>query len=184
MSADAILLGRTFTADASAPWANGVAVRDGVIIAVGSRDAVMRHCGTDTMVWEADGLTCPAFNDAHIHLLEGALFDLWVNLHDVAAPQYLSVIAAAASQRGPRDWVRGGGWTMAAFPGGSPPRHDLDAVVGDRPAYLTARDGHTAWVSTAALRLAGIDRDTPNPPAAASNAMRTASPPGHCTRPP
>lgn len=164
MSADAILLGRTFTADASAPWANGVAVRDGVIIAVGSRDAVMRHCGTDTMVWEADGLTCPAFNDAHIHLLEGALFDLWVNLHDAAAPQYLSVIAAAASQRGPRDWVRGGGWTMAAFPGGSPPRHDLDAVVGDRPAYLTARDGHTAWVSTAALRLAGIDRDTPNPP--------------------
>ena len=136
MNADTILLGRTFTADAGTPWANGVAVRDGVIVAVGSRDAVMRHCGADTMVWQADGLTCPAFNDAHIHLLEGALFDLWVNLHDTAAPQYLSVIAAAASQRGPRDWVRGGGWTMAAFPGGSPPRRDLDDVVGDASRAL------------------------------------------------
>ena len=53
---------------------------------------------------------------------------------------------------------------MAAFPGGNPDIDVLDSAVGGRPAYLTARDGHSAWVSSAALRVAGIDRDTPDPP--------------------
>ena len=53
---------------------------------------------------------------------------------------------------------------MPAFPGGTPLAADLDTVVPDRPVFLPNRDHHGAWVNTRALELAGIDRDTPDPP--------------------
>ena len=59
--------------------------------------------------------------------------------------------------------VIGGGWQMAAFPGGIPAKESLDAIVSDRPVYLPNRDGHGAWVNSKALELAGITKDTPNP---------------------
>ena len=58
----------------------------------------------------------------------------------------------------------GGGWAMPAFPGRTgPAAEDLDAVVPDRPVFLVNRDHHGAWVNSLALRLAGIDADTPDP---------------------
>ncbi len=57
----------------------------------------------------------------------------------------------------------GRGWLYVAFPGGLPTREMLDAVVADRAAFMTSYDGHTGWANTAALRLAGIDRDTRDP---------------------
>jgi predicted amidohydrolase YtcJ len=57
----------------------------------------------------------------------------------------------------------GRGWPYVAFPGGLPHRAQLDAVVPDRPALLTAYDGHTAWANSQALARAGITRDTPDP---------------------
>lgn len=164
-AADIVLLGRVFTAVPGAPWAEGVALRDGVVTAVGDEAAVRAAIGPRTEVRVVTGgLICPAFQDAHIHLAEGSLFDLWCNVHDVAPERYLETIGAYAASLPAGAWVRGGGWSMAAFEGGSPLRGPLDAVVGDRPAYLTARDGHSAWVSTRALELAGITRETPDPP--------------------
>ena len=61
-------------------------------------------------------------------------------------------------------WILGGGWAMAAFPGGTPTAADLDAVVPDRPVFLPNRDHHGAWVNTRALEIAGIDAHTPDPP--------------------
>ena len=52
---------------------------------------------------------------------------------------------------------------MADFPGGIPHRDDLDRVVPDRPVFLESRDGHTAWVNSRALELAGVTADTPDP---------------------
>lgn len=164
MSADLILLGRVFTAEADLPWAEGIAVRDGRVLAVGSADDIVAHKNAGTAVVEADGLICPAFHDGHIHVLEGSLFDLWVNLHDVDPSGYLPAVQQAVRGLPADAWVRGGGWSMSAFPNGNPDRRDLDAVVGSRPAYLTARDGHTAWVSSSALRAAGITAETPDPP--------------------
>ena len=61
------------------------------------------------------------------------------------------------------EWIVGGGWSMEFFPGGTPTRQALDAVVPDRPVYLTNRDGHGTWVNTLALELAGVDAGTPDP---------------------
>ena len=61
-------------------------------------------------------------------------------------------------------WVLGSGWSMAHFPGGTPTREALDAVVRDRPALLSNSDGHGAWANSRALELAGLDASTPDPP--------------------
>ena len=79
------------------------------------------------------------------------------------AADYLAIIDAYATAHPDLEWITGGGWSMDAFPGGLPSREPLDAVTGGRPAFFPNRDGHGAWVNTAALRLAGIDASTPDP---------------------
>jgi predicted amidohydrolase YtcJ len=76
---------------------------------------------------------------------------------------YERVIAEYAAANPDSPWILGGGWYMDVFPGGTPTKEALDAIVPDRPAFLTNRDGHGAWVNTRALELAGITRDTPDP---------------------
>jgi hypothetical protein len=63
-----------------------------------------------------------------------------------------------------RAWILGRGWYYSPFPNGLPTRELLDELVPDRPAYLTCYDGHTSWANSKALALAGITRETPNPP--------------------
>ncbi len=107
----------------------------------------------------------PGFDDAHIHVREGAneldRVDLF-RLASVGAVQEAIAVHAAADRAAP--WVLGRGWLYMAFPGGMPDRGQLDAVVPDRPAFMGCFDGHTGWANTAALRLAGIDRETADPP--------------------
>ena len=79
----------------------------------------------------------------------------------------LLVLAAWAAAHPDARWVTGEGWTYAAFPGGLPSRAQLDAVVADRPAWLVSYDGHTGWANSAALRLAGVTRETKDPPGGA-----------------
>ena len=73
------------------------------------------------------------------------------------------VIAAYAGRHPDVPWIRGGGWYMADFPGGTPRREDLDAIVPDRPVFLTNRDGHGAWVNTQGARAGRASRPTRRP---------------------
>jgi len=108
---------------------------------------------------------CPGFIDAHVHPIQGGLERLRCDLsgHDTK-DAYLTAIAAYADAHPEADWILGGGWAMPAFPGGTPLAADLDTVVPDRPAFLPNRDHHGAWVNSRALELAGITRETPDPP--------------------
>ncbi|WP_426244046.1 amidohydrolase [Nocardioides sp. LHG3406-4] len=112
------------------------------------------------------GLLVPGFIDAHVHAVQGGLervrCDLSVDAENKQV--YLETIAAYAHAHPDRPWILGGGWSMAVFPGGTPTAAELDTVVSDRPAFLPNRDHHGAWLNTAALRRAGIDRHTPDPP--------------------
>ena len=147
---------------------NALAVVGGRIAWIGRDDEGLRDWrGPATTVHDARfGLITAGFDDAHVHLLDGAAeldhVDLF-GLRDVRAIQ--AAVARHAAENRSDAWVRGRGWTYVAFPGGLPTRDQLDAVVPDRPAFISCYDGHTGWVNTAALRLAGIDRDTPDPPA-------------------
>ncbi len=156
--------GPVFTADAVSARPTAVAVRDGRIVAVG-HDEVLELAGPGTERVDLRGrLLVPGFQDAHVHPVWAGVDLLRCDLSDLhRAPDYLARIGDHVATHPDIEWVLGSGWSMSAFPGGTPTAAALDSVVGDRPAFLPNRDGHGAWVSSAALRRAGIDRDTPDP---------------------
>jgi len=107
----------------------------------------------------------PGFQDAHVHPAFAGVTMLRCDLTDAAgADEALAVIAGYARAHPDQEWISGSGWRMEWFAGGTPSRELLDTAVGGRPAYLTNRDGHGAWVSSRALDLAGLDAATPDPP--------------------
>ena len=127
--------------------------------------ALRKWRGPSTEVVDAlGGLVMAGFDDAHFHLLYGARSQAGVDLFGAEALADIQErIAAHARATRDRPWVVGRGWLYAAFPGAMPVREQLDAVVADRPAFMGCFDGHTGWVNSAALRAAGVDRDTPDP---------------------
>ncbi|MGH8826337.1 MAG: amidohydrolase family protein, partial [Jiangellaceae bacterium] len=164
--ADLVLTGgQVYTVDAAARWAQAVAVAGGRIVAVGSDAAVRPWIGPSTDVVELRGrMVLPGFQDAHAHPVFAGLEMLACNLAELSTRrEYLDAIQNYAAARPESSWITGGGWKMSAFPGGTPTAADLDTIVADRPVYLPNRDHHGAWVNTAALALAGITADTPDP---------------------
>ena len=164
--ADTVFVGgRVFTATSSAPIEAAVAVADGRILAVADEAAVRALADADTEVVDlAGGLLVPGFQDAHVHPAVAGLQMLRCDLSSERSPEgYLGAVAAFAAANPDAPWISGGGWSMDVFPDGLPTRAMLDAILPDRPVLLTVRDGHGAWVNSRALRLAGVDRDTPDP---------------------
>jgi hypothetical protein len=161
----AILGGRIATMDPARSWATALAVRQGRIVAVGSDAMVRALVGPRTRVIEARGRTVtPGFGDAHVHPVHAGLDRLRCELRGTrGAGAYLDVIAAYVASHPDEPWIRGGGWSMDDFPGGIPTAAELDRVVPDRPALLRSRDGHTAWVNSRALELAGVTAATGDP---------------------
>jgi predicted amidohydrolase YtcJ len=147
-------------------FVQALAVRDGLIQAVGPDEEVRQLAGPRTRVVDLRGrLALPAFGDAHVHAVAGGLESLRCNLLGLRTrPDSLAAVAAYCAGLSPDAWVLGAGWTMTAFPGGLPTAADLDLVTGGRPAFLPNRDHHSAWLNTAALERAGIDARTPDPP--------------------
>ncbi|MGH3510159.1 MAG: amidohydrolase [Nocardioidaceae bacterium] len=157
--------GTVFTADAAGSIAAAVAVRDGRIVAVGGDADVAPFLDQADEVVDLDGrLLTPGFHDAHAHPIQGGLERIRCDLsgmRDIAA--YQQTIAAYAAANPDAPWILGGGWSMEAFPGGTPTRELLDAVVSDRPVVLPNRDHHSSWANSRALEAAGIDEHTPDP---------------------
>jgi predicted amidohydrolase YtcJ len=165
-AADLVLTGATlFGADHHPRGVPGtVAVRGGRIVAVGGPE-VAELAGPRTETLDLTGrLLLPGFVDAHLHPLGGGLELAGCDLSGaITLDAYRAAVARYAAAHPDREWITGGGWSMEAFPGGLPHREQLDDLLGDRPAFLPNRDHHGAWVNAAALRRAGIDRDTPDP---------------------
>ncbi|MDQ0095175.1 amidohydrolase [Paeniglutamicibacter psychrophenolicus] len=146
------------------PAGSALAVRNGRILAVGP-EAQVRRALPDPRndVSLADRALSPGFIDAHVHVLMGGVESLACDLTGADGPDdTLAAIASfAATHTG--DWITGGGWSMSDFPGGTPTAAMLDPLTGETPTYLVNRDYHGAWVNSAALRLAGITAQTPDP---------------------
>jgi predicted amidohydrolase YtcJ len=165
-TADLICIGgRVRTPASPSGFTEAVAVRHGLIQAVGEDRDIRDLAGPGTRVIDLAGrLTLPAFGDTHVHAISGGLESLRCNMLGLKTRQAcLDTIAAYCRRLAPDAWVTGGGWPMEAFPGGTPIAADLNTVTGGRPAFLPNRGHHGAWVNTAALERAGINRDTPDP---------------------
>jgi len=148
--------------------ASAVAVVGGRIEAIGAaadRD-IQDLIGPATEVIDLRGRALlPGFQDAHVHPAFAGITMIGCNLMGAATlAEALARISDFAQQHPDREWIAGSGWRMEWFPGGTPDRQTLDTVTGGRPAYLSNRDGHGAWVNSRALELAGIEARTPDPP--------------------
>jgi predicted amidohydrolase YtcJ len=164
--ADLVLRGGAiYTVDAARSWAEAVAVKQGRLVYVGSDRGVAAHVGPQTKVVDLGGrLVLPGFVDAHIHPVSGGVELGQCDLNGLPdAPAILEKVRACDREKPGDGWLVGGGWALTAFPGGAPRRQALDEVVAHRPVYLGAADGHSAWLNSKALALAGITRDTKDP---------------------
>jgi predicted amidohydrolase YtcJ len=157
--------GAVYRVDAPRSWAQAVAIREGVIAAVGTDAQMAELTGSRTEVIELGGrMLLPGFIDAHVHASAGGLERMQCDLAAAYGLEaYQGIIRRYADSHPETKWITGGGWSMDVFPGGVPSRHDLDRVVPDRPVFLSNRDHHAAWVNTKALELAGITGSTPDP---------------------
>jgi predicted amidohydrolase YtcJ len=158
--------GRVWTGEATRPVVEGIAVRGTTILAVGSSSDMRGRAGKGTEVVDLKGrFVAPGFIDAHVHLLGGGLSLEELRLDEAETlPEALRRIGEWATAHPDRHWVTGEGWTYAIFPGGLPTRATLDAIVSTRPAWLVSYDGHTGWANSFALKLAGVTRETADPP--------------------
>ncbi len=161
----ALVGGSVHTMDDARPWAQACAVRAGRIVGIGSEAEIRALCNSSTEVLDlGGGMLVPGFQDAHVHPPMGGVERLRCDLTGGhSRSDYLATIAAYATANPDLDWIRGGGWSMPAFPNGVPVASDLDDATGGRAIYLPNRDHHSAWVSSKALELAGITAETPDP---------------------
>jgi predicted amidohydrolase YtcJ len=156
---------RIYTVDPMRPWAQAVAAREGRIVAIGSNADVESFIGPSTRVLDlADRLVLPGFVDTHVHPVSSGVEMGECHLSDVdSIAELRRRVTECGAKAGPGTWVRGGGYVITLFPGGNPSRHLLDSLVGDRPAFLASSDGHSAWVSSRALAMAGVTARTRDP---------------------
>ena len=165
--ADLVLTGgAVYTVDGARSWAEAVAVSGGRIVYVGPAGRAKPWIGPRTKVLDLGGkMVLPAFHDAHVHPVSGGVEALECDLNGLTTQAaILEKVKRYAAEHPAAPWVRGGGWDLTVFPDGNPSRRALDAVVPDRPAYLSAADGHSVWVNSRALALAGVTKATPDPP--------------------
>lgn len=160
-----VVNGRIYPAGGDTAMHEALAVRGDRIVAVGTAASLAPLRGPQTRVVDAVGrAVVPGFNDTHLHLFEGGAAAERADLGGAGTVEEVqAALRAFAAANLTRPWVLGEGWRYNTFPGGLPTRELLDAVVPDRPAFLRCFDYHTAWVNSAALKLAGITRDTPDP---------------------
>ena len=137
---------------------------DGRILAVGGGARAAAGRGADVV--RLRGRAWPGLIDSHIHLEWLADRHLILELTRIGSLEQVLARVERQAAAGPKDaWVIGSGWNNDAWPDPAlPTRQHLDQAAGGRPVYLRRKDGHSAWVSSAALRLTGIERATPDPP--------------------
>ena len=165
--ADLMVYGRVWTGDPANPRAEAVAVSGERIVWVGRRDQAARWLGRDTRIVDnGTGLVVPGFGDAHTHFVSGGFQLVSVDLRDAETPaEFIRRMATFARGVPAGRWITGGDWDHERFPGATLPRREwIDSVTPDRPVFVSRLDGHMGVANSLALRLAGITRETPDPP--------------------
>src|ERR687883_662794 len=159
--------GNIYTVNDRLPHAQSVAVKGDRIVFVGSDDEAQKmYTGKQTRVVDLHGETVvPGLTDAHYHLIGVGQREMTLNLEgSTSLEDFLAKVKARVDQTKPGNWVTGRGWIETHWqPPVFPTRWDLDKVAPNNPVILGRADGHGAVANSAALKLAGVDKNTPNP---------------------
>lgn len=170
---------RIYTQNPAQPAASAIAIDRDRIVALGGTDELFNRF-TRAQPENMDGrFIFPGLTDAHIHLKAYALGLQKVECETDTKEECLRRVAERAKTAKPGEWILGHGWNQNAWmppltsppfsakmggnEGGWPHASDLDAAAPNNPVYLTAKSLHAGWVNTAAMRLANITAQTPDP---------------------
>jgi predicted amidohydrolase YtcJ len=163
--ADLVLLdGNVYTVNQKQPRAQAIAVKSDRILFVGSNDDARRFhapCVIDLQ----HRTVVPGLTDSHCHIFGIGERELTLNLEGTnALEDFLAKVKERVEKTEPGKWITGRGWIETFWkPARFPTRQDLDPISGDHPLFLTRADGHASVANFAALKIAGIDKSTPNP---------------------
>jgi len=162
-----IVNARVRTMDEKKPQAEAVAIYGNKIVAVGSTAEIRKLAGPRTKTIDAGGrLVLPGFNDSHVHFLSGGFQLASVDLRDTNTPQEFAERIRQFAQKIPKGrWITGGDWDHERWPNTSLPTKELiDAFTPETPVFVSRLDGHMALANSLVLKLAGVTKETPDPP--------------------
>jgi predicted amidohydrolase YtcJ len=155
------------TMDKARPTAAAVAILGNRIAAVGSTPEIGVLAGPKTRVIDAGGkLILPGFNDAHVHFLMGGFSLSNVDLRDAKSPEEMARRLGEYARKLPKGrWILGGDWDHEKWPGAPlPTKETIDAATPEHPVFVNRLDGHMALANSLALKLAGVTKETKDPP--------------------
>jgi predicted amidohydrolase YtcJ len=158
--------GNVYTVHPSSPKAEAIAIKNGRILFAGSNQSVLAFEGKQTRRIDLTGSTVlPGLTDSHYHLIGVGERELTLNLEGTSnLGEFLERVKSRVDLARPGEWVTGRGWIETFWtPPTFPTRADLDKIAPANPLFLTRADGHGAVANSAALKIAGIDRNTPDP---------------------
>ena len=166
---DTILLNaKVYTVNPIQPWASAIAIQNGQITYVGDDQGARELIDSNTQVVNLKGrMILPGFHDIHVHPVDSGVLYQQCALFDIQGQgvgKLLDKIRECALAKPDDEWIVGGGWTVSDFaPSGLPDKKLLDEIVPGRPVSLKSSDGHSLWVNSKALEVAGITATTPDP---------------------
>ncbi len=155
---------KIWTGDTSQPWAEAIAIKNNMIVFVGKNYQSYRD--DSTIVTDLQGkMMVPGFIDNHTHFIGGGFQLSSVNLRDARSQsEFISTLHQFAITLPGNRWIQGGDWDHEAWGGDLPVKEWIDSVTGEHPAFINRYDGHMVLVNSITLKLAGINKNTPNPP--------------------
>jgi predicted amidohydrolase YtcJ len=169
--ADLILIhAKIWTGNSAQPQAEAVALTGNRIAAVGATAEIQRWAGPRTQTIDLAGrLLLPGFNDAHVHFYTGGTHLSQVKLRDAKSEsEFRDRIHRFAATLPAGRWILGGDWDHESWtPARLPTRQLIDEASGEHPAFINRLDGHMCLANSLALKLAGVTRNTPDPPGGA-----------------
>jgi predicted amidohydrolase YtcJ len=173
--------GKVYTANEKQARAEAVAIKGNRIVFVGSSSAARRFVSPATKVIDLRGATVlPGLTDAHMHLSGVGEREMTLNLEGTKSlEEFQARVKTRVDQARPGQWVTGRGWIETFWkPPVFPTRQDLDRIAPNNPVVLQRADGHASVANSAALRLAGITRETRPPSGGAINKDGSGEPTG------
>ncbi len=165
MDVDLVLTnGNIYTVNAKQPHAEAVAIKGNQIVFVGANEDAKRFHAA--RVVDLHGHTVvPGLTDSHCHIFGIGEREMRLNLEGTnSLEDFLAKIKQRTAQTEPGKWITGRGWIETFWkPPQFPTRNELDRIAPENPVYLTRADGHASVVNSIALKIAGIDKNTPDP---------------------
>lgn len=154
--------GKIWTGEGEDTFAEAVAITGNKITKVGDSKSILDLAGAETEVIDLQGkLVTAGFNDAHIHFLGGSMGLTQVDLLATKSLAEVFSITSDFIQNNPEKvWITGRGWQYTYFKFGLPDHETMKALDIDKPVFLKAYDGHSAYANPKALELAGITSAT------------------------